>query len=150
MIIVDSREKKFNHIEEYFKAHNVPFEVKKLDTGDYFNTDNPSVVVDRKKDLQEICGNLSTGKENRTRFIKECKRAFDEHIRFVVLIEGTRYKDLNDIKEWRSKYSKHTGRWLVGEMFRLTMAYKVEWILCTKNQTAKKILEILECKEEKS
>ena len=143
MIIIDSREKKFNHIENYFKAHDIPYEVKKLDTGDYFNTDNPSVLVDRKRDLQEVCSNLSSGKENHTRFTNECRRAFSDHIRFIVLIEGTNCRELNDIKEWKSKYSKHTGRWLLGEMFRLTMAYKVEWQLCKKNETARKILEVL-------
>lgn len=147
MIIIDSREKKFNHIEEYFKAHDVPYKVRKLDTGDYYNTDNPSVIVDRKQNLQEICTNLSKGKENIIRFTRECKRAFEDHIRFVVLIEGTSYRELNQIKEWKSKYSKHTGRWLLGEMFRLTMSYKVEWKLCRKNETAKRILEILEYNE---
>ena len=147
MIIIDSREKKFNHIEEYFKAHDVPYEVRKLNTGDYYNTDNPSVVVDRKQNLQEICTNLSKGKENVSRFTRECKRAFEDHVRFVVLIEGTNCRELNQIKDWKSKYSKHTGRWLLGEMFRLTMSYKVEWKLCRKNETAKKILEILEYNE---
>lgn len=147
MIVIDSREKKFNHIEEYFKAHDVPYEVKKLDTGDYYNTDNPSVIVDRKQNLQEICTNLSKGKENVSRFTRECKRAFEDHIRFVVLIEGTNCRELNQIKDWKSKYSKHTGRWLLGEMFRLTMSYKVEWKLCRKNETAKRILEILEYNE---
>lgn len=147
MILVDSREKKFNHIEEYFKAHDVPYEVRKLDTGDYYNTDNPSVIVDRKQNLQEICTNLSKGKENVSRFTRECKRAFENHVRFVVLIEGTNCRELNQIKDWKSKYSKHTGRWLLGEMFRLTMSYKVEWKLCRKNETAKRILEILEYNE---
>lgn len=148
MIVIDSREKKFNHIEEYFKAQDIPFEVRKLDTGDYCNTDNPSVIVDRKQNLQEICMNLSKGKENVSRFTRECKRAFEDHVRFVVLIEGTNYRELNQIREWKSKYSKHTGRWLLGEMFRLTMAYKVEWILCKKNETAKRILEILDYTED--
>ena len=148
MIVIDSREKKFNHIEEYFKAHDVPYEVKKLDTGDYYNTDNPSVIVDRKQNLQEICMNLSKGKENVSRFTRECKRAFEDHIRFVVLIEGTNCRELNQIKDWKSKYSKHTGRWLLGEMFRLTMSYKVEWKLCRKNETAKRILEILNYTED--
>ena len=144
MIIIDSREKKYNHIAEYFDAHGVPYEVKKLDSGDYINTDNPSVVVDRKQNLQEVCTNLSKGKENVSRFTRECKRAFEDKTRFVVLIEGTNYTELNQIKDWKSKYSKHTGRWLLGEMFRLTMAYRVRWELCRKNVTAKKILEILQ------
>ena len=147
MIVIDSREKKFEHITAYFDKHNVAYEVRKLNTGDYCNTDNPSVIVDRKHNLQEICSNLSKGKENVSRFTRECKRAFDDHVRFVVLIEGTNYRELNQIREWKSKYSKHTGRWLLGEMFRLTMAYKVEWILCRKNETAKRILEILEYSE---
>ena len=49
MIIIDSREKKFEHITAYFDKHGIPYEVRKLNTGDYYNTDNPSVVVDRIK-----------------------------------------------------------------------------------------------------
>lgn len=149
MIIIDSREKKYSHITEYFDAHDVDYKVEKLGTGDYINSDNPTVIVDRKQNLQEICTNLSKGKENVSRFTRECKRAFDAKLRFVVLIEGTNYRELNQIKDWKSKYSKHTGRWLLGEMFRLTMAYKVEWILCRKNETAKRILEILNYTEDK-
>lgn len=149
MIIIDSREKKFEHIREYFDKHGVPYEVRKLDTGDYLNTDNPSVVVDRKANLQEVCSNLSYGKSNRIRFSDECKRAFDDNLRMIVLIEGTSYKNLSEIKDWKSKHSKHTGRWLLDNMFRLTMAFGVEWQLCRKSNTAKRILEILEYREEK-
>ena len=147
MIIIDSREKKFEHIKEYFDKHGVPYEVKKLDTGDYLNTDNPSVVVDRKANLQEVCTNLSAGKSNRIRFTDECKRAFESHIRLIVLIEGTNYKDIKEIRDWKSKHSWHTGRWLLDGMFRLSMAFGVEWKLCRKNETAKRIIEILEYKE---
>lgn len=143
MIVIDTREKKFEHIREYFEKHGIPYEVHKLDTGDYFNTDNPSVVVDRKANLQEVCSNLSSGKSNRVRFTEECKRAFSNKLRLVVLIEGTNYKELNDIREWKSKHSWHTGRWLIDGMFRLSMAFGVEWVLCRKNETAEKILEIL-------
>lgn len=144
MIIIDTREKKYEHITAYFDKHNIPYEVRKLDTGDYMNTDNPAVIVDRKQNLQEICTNLSYGKENVSRFTRECRRAFEDNVRFVVLIEGTSYREVSQIMDWKSKYSKHTGRWLVREMFRLTMAFGVEWILCRKNETAKKILEILD------
>jgi len=147
MIVIDTREKKFEHITAYFDKHDIPYEVRKLDTGDYMNTDNPDVIVDRKQNLQEICTNLSYGKENVSRFTRECRRAFEDRVRFVVLIEGTSYREVSQIMDWKSKYSKHTGRWLVKEMFRLTMAFGVEWILCRKNETAKKILEILEYKE---
>lgn len=144
MIIVDSRERKFDHIRDVFDKKGVPYEVRKLDVGDYFNTENPKVVIDRKANLQEICGNLSYGKNNRTRFAAECKRAFNQKIKFIVLIEGTNCRNTADVKSWHSRYSNHSGFWLCNEMFRLSMAYNVEWMFCKKNETAKKILELLE------
>lgn len=143
MIVIDSRERKFDHIKDYFEQNNIPYEIKKLDTGDYFNTENPTVIIDRKANLQEVLTNLIRGKSNRTRFTKECKRAFDDNVRFIVLVEGTNCKNVKDVSTWQSQYSRLSGRWLVNEMFTLTMAYKVEWMFCKKNQTAKKILELL-------
>lgn len=145
MIVIDSREKKFSHIEEYLKRNGVPYVFpQKMDVGDYCNTERPGIVIDRKADLQELCSNLSKGKNNHTRFVAECRRAFNQHLRFIVLIEGTNCKNAADVKEWKSKYSSHTGQWLAREMFRLTMAYGVEWEFCRKNETAKRILELLE------
>lgn len=145
MIIIDSREKKFDHIRNYFDKNNVPYEFPhKLDVGDYWNTENPNVVVDRKANLQEICMNLSRGEANIVRFTKECRRAKEKHMRFVVLIEGTSIKSVRELQGWKSKYSKHTGKFLTDKMFELTVAYNVEWVFCKKNETAKKILELLE------
>ena len=85
MIVVDSREKKWEHIRDYFERNNIPYEFPhKLDEGDYVNTENPSVVIDRKANLQEICGNLQVGNGNIIRFTKECRRAYQRHKRFVV------------------------------------------------------------------
>lgn len=143
-ILVDSREKKWQHIEEYFTKQGIQYVFPhKLDVGDYYNTESPDVVIDRKANLQEVCTNLSKGKSNHTRFALECKRAFQQHLRFIVLIEGTNCRNTADVKNWKSKYSKHTGYWLCNEMFKLTMAYNVEWMFCKKNETAKKILELL-------
>ena len=142
MIIIDSRERQFSHITDYFDVRGIPHKIEKLDTGDYCNTDNPSVLVDRKADLDEVNNNLSKGKSKHSRFVRECKRAFDNKQRLVVLIEGTNYKSVEEIKTWTSKYSVHTGRWLANEMFRLTMAFGVEWRFCRKNETPRKILEI--------
>lgn len=145
MIIIDSREKKWEHIQKYFDDHEVEYVFpQKLDTGDYFNTENPLIVVDRKANLQEICMNLSKGQGNIVRFTNEVKRAKADGMRFIVLIEGTNAKSVKDIATWKSKYSKHTGKWLVDKMFQLTVGYGVEWVFCKKNETAKKILELLE------
>lgn len=143
MIVIDSREKKFDHIRNYFDLHGVAYEVSKLDEGDYQNTENPTITIDRKASLQEICTNLSKGEENIIRFTKEAKRAREKQLRFVVLIEGTNARTVRDLHGWKSKYSKHTGKWLVDRMFDLTLTYSVEWMFCKKNETAKKILELL-------
>lgn len=143
MIIVDSREKKWDHIRKYFEENGIEFEVKKLDVGDYFSTDQGNVVVDRKQNLQELCGNLSKGDCNIIRFTNECRRAKEKGIRLVVLIEGTACQNVKDVSGWKSKYSKHSGKWLTDKMFNLTVSYNVEWRFCKKSETAAKILEIL-------
>lgn len=144
MIVVDTREKKWDHIKAYFEQNKIPFKVKKLDAGDYFSTDQGDVVVDRKQNLQELCGNLSKGDSNIIRFVNECKRAKEKHIKLVVLIEGTSCRTVKDLTGWKSKYSKHSGKWLTEKMFNLTVSYGVEWQFCKKNETAAKILEILD------
>ena len=143
MIIVDSREKKWDHIREYFDKHGIKYASHKLETADYLNTDWPVVVVDRKANLQELCGNLSKGDGNIIRFTAECRRAKEENRKLVVLIEGTSISSVRDLGSWQSKYSKHNGRWLSDKMFNLTLSYGVEWQFCKKNETAKRILEIL-------
>lgn len=144
MIIVDTREQKWDHIKKYFDEHGVEYVVQKLNEGDYLNTEHPQIVIDRKRNVQEICSNLSSGKHNIVRFVNECKRARANKIRFIVLIEGTNCRNTSDLATWKSKYSKHTGKWLLDKMFALTLSYDVEWMLCKTNETAKKILEVLE------
>lgn len=147
IVICDSRERCWSHIEWYFKEHNIPYRVEKLDTGDYFNPDNPSVVIDRKGDISEVFSNLSNGKNNIIRFTKECKRAKKSKLRFIVLIESPTLTSTKDVAAIESaKYAKYTGKALANEMFRLTMAYGVEWQFCKKNETAGKILDLLEVK----
>ena len=143
MIVVDTREKKWDHIRKYFEDNGIQYEVKKLDVGDYFSTEQGDVVVDRKQNLQEICSNLSKGDSNIVRFVNECKRAKEKQIRLVVLIEGTNCRSVKDLTGWKSKYSKHSGKWLTDKMFNLTVSYGVEWQFCKKNETAQRILEIL-------
>ena len=144
MIIVDTREQKWDHIRQYFDQNGIEYEIKKLDEGDYFNTEYPVIVIDRKANLQEIATNLSKGQGNIIRFTNECKRAKQNKLRFIVLIEGTNCQSVKDVAGWNSKYTKQTGKWLTDKMFNLTVSYDVEWMFCRKNETARKILEVLQ------
>ena len=145
MIICDTREKKWSHIENYFKEHDVPYKIEKLDTGDYFNPNKPNIVIDRKGSIDEVFSNLSKGKENILRFTHECQRAKKSGLRFIVLIESGTLASVKDVAAIETAtHSRYTGKWLVNEMFRLTVAYGVEWRFCPKHKTAKTILQLLE------
>lgn len=149
MIIVDSREKKWEHIRKYFEQNGVEYAVHKLDVGDYLNTDNSGIVIDRKANLQELCSNLSKGDSNIMRFTREASRAKEQHCRLIVLIEGTNYKETKDVIGWKSKYTTHSGRWLNDRMFYLTISYGVEWMFCRKSETAQIIMKVLDYEKRK-
>ena len=142
MIICDTREKKNDHVLDYFRQRDIPFEIRKLDTGDYMDADNDRLTIDRKQNLDELCGNLFS--PDKSRFWREVRRAKAEHIRMIVLIEqGGRIRSLNDVPKWRGKYTKVTGYRLYNEMCRCHIAYGVEFWFCDKRSTGKRIAEIL-------
>lgn len=142
MIIVDSREKKWDHIRTYFERSGVPYKDRiKLDAGDYFNPDYPYVVIDRKSGFEEVCANLIPGKDNYHRFVKECRRAFKRRIRLVVLIESKYGKD-TDVTKWKSRFSKCDGTWLLKEMKQVSTMYGVAWRFVEKERIAEEILRI--------
>ena len=143
MLIVDTREKRWKHIEEYLYCHNIEYKIQKLDIGDYMLTENPHISIDRKANLDEISSNLMSGQGNYHRFLKEVKRAKLSGVRLIILIEGTNCKCVEDVKLWRSKYSNITGGWLFRQMKNLSYGYGVEWRFCRSNQTAKTILNLL-------
>lgn len=142
MIICDTREKKNDHVLDYFRQRDIPFEIRKLDTGDYMDADNDRLTIDRKQNLDELCGNLFS--PDKSRFWREVRRAKAEHVRMIVLIEhGGQIRSLRDVPKWRGKYTKVTGYRLYNEMCRCHIAYGVEFWFCDKRSTGKRIAEIL-------
>lgn len=142
MIICDTREKKNQHILDYFRKHGIEYSVLKLDTGDYMDSSRKDLTIDRKRSLDEICGNLFS--PDRSRFWREVRRSKEERIKMIVLIEhGGTIKSLNDVPKWKSKYSKVSGYSLYNEMCRCHIAYDVEFLFCDKRSTGRRIVEIL-------
>lgn len=142
MYCFDTREKKNDHIINYFQRHEIPFEIKKLDTGDYMNTENPTVVIDRKRNLNEVATNLCS--KDSSRFWRELRRSYQDKQKFIVLVEhGGSIKSLQDVANWNSKYSKITGKQLQAEMYRVGIAYNVTWVFCDKRSTGRIIYERL-------
>ena len=142
MIICDTREKKNRHIIQYFEQREIPYKIAKLDTGDYMDSDSNRITIDRKQNLDELCGNLFS--PDRSRFWREVRRAKAEGIKMIVLIEqGGMIKTLKDVPKWRGKYTKVSGYSLYNEICRCHIAYGVEFLFCDKRSTGKRIAELL-------
>lgn len=148
VLLVDSREKwtqggsRDAHIREYLDRHEIPYLVQKLDVGDYA-LPGGRVVVDRKQNLDEVGKNLLNPADS-ARFLREVRRAYAQGLALVVLIEhGSYIRTMDDVKNWRSKFTGVSGYLLARQMRKLTLAYKVRWEFCHKRSTAKRIIEIL-------
>ena len=142
--IFDTRERKNEHIKSYFDKHGIEYEIRKLDVGDYQIEGKPQISVDRKRNLQELSKNLMNAKDH-SRFWKEVRRAREQKIKLFVLVEhGEQIKSIEDVSKWTDKYSGVSGRRLADEIYRVHIAYGVEFLFCDKRCTAKKIIDILE------
>ena len=153
MVIVDSREHRHAivRIVDYFDTHKIPHITSKLIVGDYQLHDNPLVVVDRKKDLSELCTNLGTDKR---RFMDEIRLAKALGVKVPILCEhGGASPERKDGANWPNpmldKYPHAiTGRDLVERMYRVHIAYGVDFLFCDKRATGRRIAELLGIKKE--
>ena len=147
--VFDTREKRNEHIKAYFDKHGIDYEIRKLDVGDYQIEGKPQISVDRKRNLQELSKNLMNAKDH-SRFWKEVRRAMEQKIKLFVLVEhGGQIKSIEDVAKWTDKYSGVSGRSLANEIYRVHIAYSVEFIFCDKRSTARRIIEILEGENDK-
>lgn len=162
-IQIDSREKSraIRKIIKIFDEHGIKHFSSKLMVGDYMSLDNPRLIIDRKQNLQELCGNVCQQHE---RFKRELLKAMQAGIQLVILVEhGAEIKSLEDVYFWKNP-RKHEVRWKVvngkrekyvasakavdGEQLYKSLCtiqdrYHVRFEFCEKKDTGKKIIEIL-------
>lgn len=142
-IILDSREKKCDHIKAYFDKVGIEYVVKKLDVGDYQIEGKPTLSVDRKQNLAELSHNL-LNRADHSRFWKEVRRAAESKTKLIILCEhGGKIKTIRDVSQWHDKYSGVSGRRLMDEIYRVHISYGVEFIFCDKRSTGRRIVELL-------
>ena len=142
-ILVDTREKKWEHIKNWFDKNNIQYEPKKLDEGDYQIKGKPNISVDRKQNLSELSRNL-TNKSDHSRFWKEIRRAREKGVKLYILCEhGGKIKSIQDVALWNDKYSGVNGRHLMDVIYKLHIGWGVEILFCDKRCTARRIVEIL-------
>lgn len=160
---VDTREhaKEWERIKGQFDALGVQYFRSKMYVGDYQSLDNPRLVIDRKKDLQEIVGNVCQQHE---RFKAELLRAKEQGIKLVILCEhGADIKSLEDVFFWQNP-RKYQIRWktvngkrvkdvisakavdgnqLYKSLCTIRDRYNVDFVFCRKEETGQKIIDIL-------
>lgn len=147
-IQIDSREHKFElaRIQKQLTKAGCKTIVSKLYVGDYQSLDNPRLVVDRKKDLQELCGNVCQQHE---RFKNELVRAMEAGIEIIILCEhGADVQSLEDVYFWDNPRLKKSPKATSGESLYRSLCtirdrYNVRFEFCTKRETGKRIMELL-------
>lgn len=162
-IQIDSREKAraIRKIIKTFDEQGIKHFSSKLLVGDYMSLDNPRLIIDRKQNLQELCGNVCQQHE---RFKRELLKAMDAGIQLVILVEhGADIKSLEDVYFWKNP-RKHEVRWRVvnGKREKYVVSakavdgnqlykslctirdrYHVRFEFCEKKETGARIAEIL-------
>lgn len=134
VIICDTREQD-RHVEEWLKKHEIPTIARKLDTGDYSCqlgdvTYERDIVVERKRNLDEICGNFSVERE---RFEREFMRAKAYGTKVHLIIENATWSDIF-LGNYRSKLPSKS---LVGSLLSWMVRFNVSVTFCKPEETAR-------------
>ena len=166
IIQIDTRQQmnRKHHLikEKYFECQGYKIVKSKMLVGDYCLPNNVNVVVDTKKDLSELYGNLIQDHE---RFRAECDLAKQCGIHLHVIVESAEgFRKLEDIKRWKNpqyyrwlKTKRLAGKMgkpipkppvsnvqLLKIMHSMSRDHGVTFEIVPQNECGKRILEILE------
>lgn len=152
VILTDSRQQKENHIIKEFDKQNILHIRTGLPSADYmalrydekqgFYLDY-SILIDTKKDIEEIAGNLCNTQSHeriKREIFKGQKLGAKE---FVFLINGGKVKSIEDLQNWTSKRTKVTGKTLYKVICTMKERYGVRFIICPRKDMGRKITELL-------
>lgn len=148
---MDTREKPkaIEGILKYFEANGYEYDRSKLLFGDYMDYNNPSLVIDRKQNIQELAQCCTSDHE---RFRRELERVKKAGAHLVILVEQNRYKDrdewveVNDISDlmcWLSPHTQVRGEKVYRVLASWTVKFPISVAFCDKRTTGRKIVEIL-------
>ena len=140
-IIADSREQVNGHVTKYFDRQKIKHITRKLDVGDYSAqlgdlSLERDIAIERKANLDEICGNFTTERE---RFEREFLRAKAYGTKVVLIIENATWGDIF-LGNYRSKTSPKS---LLGSLLSWMVRFNVTIMFCKPEETGKIISYIL-------
>ena len=165
-ILVDSNEKKNEHVIDYLDFHNIAWKRKRLNVGDYMIDGDLSISIDKKYGCDELAGNLAGN--DYTRFRKELLRAMTANTRLIFLIEENDIFCINDVYRWQNwrhvewlkckesgdyvrmemlhlnpRMHPITGDELMRRMVTIAHKYGIEWQFTPKAECGRRIVDIL-------
>lgn len=151
IIECDTRQQKESHIIKYFADNNIRFIKNKLYAGDYKLVNSAKIIVDTKKDLLELCGNLTkTTEHERVKREIECAKEIGCE-RFIFLIADPQIKFVDEVYTWKRPLNWKTKKYrtqvqpatLQKIMQTMATKYGVEFLFCTKEQMGKYVVDLL-------
>lgn len=143
IIICDTREKGNKKILEYFESVNQDYIISKLDAGDYMLYKNYTTIIDKKDGLLELAGNLCHTSEHE-RIKREIAKARELGCEdFIFLIQDSKIKSTEDIKNWSSPHTKVKGETLLKIMNTMKQKYGVRFIIVPKKNMGEMIMKLL-------
>ena len=146
--------------QSYFKEQGINVVRSKLYVGDYALLHNMKVIVDRKKDMLEIGGNICD-KEEHQRFKQELIKAQENGIKLIILIEDENIYNTFGVRFYKSPVYKSNGykngvfhrrgepmskinfAALSKAMETMEEKYGCKFMFAKKENYGKKVLEIL-------
>lgn len=151
LILVDTREKPkaIEGILKYFDSFGYDYERTKLLFGDYMDYNNPSLVIDRKQNIQELAQCCASDHE---RFRRELDRVKKVGAHLVILVEQNHYQDrdawirvdtIEDLMRWSSPHTQVRGEKVYRVLASWMAKYPISVRFCSKKDTGKEIIRIL-------
>lgn len=147
VIVEDSRNQvgKHKNINAYLESVGVRVLRSKMIVGDYTLPADQRICIDTKKDMVEVSQNIF---QDHKRFKAECQLAKDCGIHLVVLIEDNTVANWDELLKWTNPQPNRSALTPNGErcykvMKAMEYSYGVEFQFCKKNDTGKRILQIL-------
>lgn len=132
-IICDTREQVNNHVTQYLDKNKINYISRKLNTGDYsaildnFTLEH-DVVIERKANLDELCGNLTV---DRQRLEAEFIRAKADGLKVFLIIENASWWDI-----WAHNYrSKLSPKSFYATLLSWQVKYNITVTFCKPELT---------------
>lgn len=140
-IIADSREQVNDHLVEWWDQKHIPHITRKLDIGDYSAqiddlTLEEDIVIERKRNLDEIAVNFSASRE---RFEREFLRAKANGTKVFLIIENATWEDIY-LHNYRSQLSEKS---FIASLMSFQIRFNITILFCAPQNTPRLIYGLL-------